>query len=1849
MAKTLDDYMALAIGAMNAGKDPAKVNARLKEIVVSKGLAPPDTVFNLQPDPKEKAPSQWDNVQAGSATNTFPDVESGVSTNYFGDVDNPRVAQGLNFLRSASKETGGLLGKGLAGLSVAGGGLLSLNPQEQFLPPEARQSTQAFEAADALSKAADQEMVGVEDAGKTAGSLVGGLLPTSIVGMGPEAAREALDQTGSLPKAYKELGKSTAANEAMLALGLPFKGATGLLGVAKRAAVQVPGSVGIAAAEKALSGEDFTKEDAALAAGMGAFGSLFGERARAPKSEIPKTGDAAFDAGVEAASPSKEYDFGAAAKRQSDIINRRKEPEQGDLFTQSGESQVQGDLFGKHVDASTAEYRRAEDILSGADRHPDQQAALERNYFQQRQERLRQQQEAIDNATREQGLAELEQQYAAGNNPEAAAQHPDLWDVRTPVNEQPVEATLQGTLDNPTGYTEEAPNDAMRQAFRDAGLRRAKGLQNENIYPDIRSTADAEALVAPEAVAETQGDLFNPTQPKVVEQTQEQFAFPEQQDMFNRGPSKEGFVPYSRKTAEAPTSKSKTLEQSLQEARARRAAFLEGQSGGVEMGNPLFSTKNVPQTWKAKLADGSLTFHEVLRDVARGDAGVHPEISEYAKYLQELDKKLGGADVKFKAFDENDPLHASYLAQKALSNQQPGFGYYSQSAHEARLDPEMQTVHAYLHEGTHAITARALQAGLDGKLSGEQALAFGRLKKLFDYSAGIVKDKAGPKSDFKGFAEQYGVTNLHEFMTETYTNPIFRNQLKKIKLSEVEKAVPEFSSDKAKFHRLRTMYDAVVSGIRNMLGMSPKMDTLLDAVISGGHEFFDKSAGQSIARGRGVLNADRPEELQKPRSKVVVAAKALLSSKGIEPIVHYAKKTKQGIANEGELEAAQSAKRLRRVTSKENESDIGRAMEGDVASLKRLDPAAQQVVKAEWLNNYDRSLKIGEQIALDPNATAKQKEIGQTIIERAGNYQTRAYAANEIKGYMKDKAKLYEQAKKAIAAGKEPTAEQASAFKDFDTARKYLEQTWLPDVQNLASRHTDELEQLYKFHTGLDADAQLKGLKGDTRRDAMVGAIADKMRKMADKDKVLDDIVMAAAGLGDKKNTQRRYFGNLRRSGGIYSELGDVPEELRQFWGELKNPIARNLATVRTQYNYLSNLAAQNQLRAEGMGKIFSEARNGTHDEAITGEKMGPLQGLFTTPDVKKAMDSVFQMDKTAGDWIDSLIADGSGVSAAANLAARAVKPVRKIAGITKLASVLGNVGNFANNFVGSPMQLLSNGNISPTAIGKGIKMMIDTTLADRRSGLSPDARDAFRYGLVEYSHMEELRGSKAASRIKQYMEEAYSKPNPVQWLYGKVREAGRLGLEGYKELYSAMDLYTKMANWHNELDFWKGHNEKHGINMSEDQLKEFVARRINDTNITPSMAPPVLRFTEATGLSRFATYYSEVARTLKNNFMVGVQDVRDGLANGQLDLARHGIARLSGVGGSMVAYNKYAASIAKAAAAAAGLAATQLADDDPRKKYMDKDKFWNSQDSMILADPEHPEDGEYAYDLSRPNPYAPITTPLNHLYEALALAGNGKTKEAQDKAEQAFDNISGLWASNTMWKALSKVWNDSKPSTARTAEDAYNFMHEQLTKAGVSAKGADNLIAATEPLVLKTAANIAQSNKLESTPLKYAVASGIGAQKLDIASDVGSFVGASAKKEINKAKNSYADLMKANYESSPERLEKAFISTLKDAAKPYEKLRLGVEAAKEQGATRRDLVARLKAAGISEGMISTLLRNEPLKVTELAADLKKDLEQDMLGATQDKKQEAKERFRYNMTQLNTLLRQYRTVDVDEL
>jgi hypothetical protein len=1684
----------------------------------------------------------------------------------------------------------------------------------------------AFSAIDALRE--KENLNKAKGAGGIVGSLLGGI---GTLGLGSlSSGQDVLEKGGSLGDAVAATAVDAARLEASLLTGklLPNSSvaarslaqgtASGALGIPGRAVKNefVPES---------MKQEVFDPLSIALDVGGGAAGGIFPNRPRVSAPATIKTGDPAIDAGI-----------GAVEKMMGKGVDTSKKTFDIDVnepFKQFFE------VPRKDFSTNPRETVDAEAFLN----EPRKQDEIKKAYDQLKAERR---------ATEELAYA----QKATAD----AAIYQELPGVMPtdPVRGAAEQAVPRGTNLNLDQLS--VLRDQLRTRTPEAPAPSGPQHFNTEFAPDARSAVQAEAQVSPierpvpdvsylnrkaRKIAPSNDWQYNPTKPLAEQVPPETVAQIKQTQALD----------LEAKMAEIASTK--PFDGSVPKP-IRLAGNLAEQTTTALTRSP------TPRVVEDLYNSGELRSGDVIGSIMDDSEGIYKGADQFRSmmgHLNSLGEKLGGLDTPVIRFDPNNALHASVWEEAGFPNREDAKvgAFYNPRTNTIYSMVDRPPMKLLVHEVTHAITNRVLDMGEAGKLLGPAKQAYSDFSTLFDTLKPQLAEMAG-----KDINKNYGLENLHEYMSEFYSNPTFRDNLKQLKIT------PEYTQKlglgRLAVAKMKNLYEATTQFIRKSFGLPERAESALDLLFSASHRFTESIDDTTANQSRAANSTEtRAGLLSKEQSdKLKLAGKVAAVGDGSYPLIRQAKEMASGEKALGVTTAETMGNLYNKETRNLSAGDI-KAIDKDIeiaiknsgkpegkAAVARLDqatPAIAGMVREFAASRRAEALQYARNILDNPNVTDADKGLAYKILENVDSYLVKAYDLNEFKNYGRDKLALAKKAEAKLAAGKTPFEREQKALNQTNALKAYLKKRYFPD--NLDSLRSNQLEELYTYFTGKQvSDVAPLDTFGDTnakalRKDFMRGEIRNGLSKVGDIDQAITDLTNVVAGV-NKSAPSARYFKNLREGSDVKSTLDDVPEEIRKFWGEAEKPVARMMQTVRNQAAINSQMNVLSTLRKEGMGKLFVEGKGVKGmTETIEGEKMGPLQGLNTTPEIKYALESFVQTGSFLGDWSQILLGDPTGNGALTKAAVKTGEVVKKVTSARKSASVLGNfLGSVLRNGYGSFLQAAANGNINPVTWAQGVGDMAGLIGLSKKTELTPQTKKYIKYKVAEASQLEDAYSPSAKRVLQKLLDtEGFRTPDTFLQKAGEaVKDLGYTGssaLKIMKEIYGAADLWSKLANFRAEETFWTAYNQKYGgIN----DVTKFVADRINNTNITPGRASPVAKLSDHIGASTFLPYTTEVARTLYNNVAYGTLDAVQGAKLGRPELMMHGVKRVLGAAGATAGGTALLAGLTSAGSTALGLTADLMDEDSDRKKYLSSKNFSAGSVPISVKDSSGK---EYTLDAGMMNPYDPVARPINLIIAAL---GESDPKKKEAKLKEAGNSAMGLLHQNGAWGMIGKAIEGKTPSVAKSNERAYQLALETLVNDfGLSKENADRVINLGMIIAPKGILEAYKGSTEETdTPIKAIMATGIGLNRLDVRKDVENYEGGAFTAELNKAKKGYTDLLKVDFAVDPSRVEDEFKKAIKDLAEPYTKLQLAVNAAREQGATKEQIRDSLKLGKVNNKAIAPLLNGKSPPIRLIISSLNQDINDDLM---RDKSEKAKDRARRNRGILRDLVQKYKDVTAADL
>lgn len=367
-----------------------------------------------------------------------------------------------------------------------------------------------------------------------------------------------------------------------------------------------------------------------------------------------------------------------------------------------------------------------------------------------------------------------------------------------------------------------------------------------------------------------------------------------------------------------------------------------------------------------------------------------------------------------------------------------------------------------------------------------------------------------------------------------------------------------------------------------------------------------------------------------------------------------------------------------------------------------------------------------------------------------------------------------------------------------------------------------------RFETWLEAELRAKG--GTPTADEIRGITAELLYNDKAAENPLSFISKSKLGSKDRS---------------ILFERKNVPDALRELWGEYTDPIINYANSVAKMSHLLQNHVFLDTIRRDGLGTYLHEKPDNTHYAKIDGgEAMAPLNGLYTTTEIKKAMEDIYAPKEQSS----------------------AMKWFMRATHAAKYSKTILSHGTQLTNYFGNASIALANGH---WRIGKMLPAM--KALASD----TPAGRDYYnrlvRLGVVgDGVHEGEFKAmvrDVLASR-EQHFGVALTELSDRKLI--RMVKAGK-GLA--EKMYRAGDAVWKVYAFEHEVQQY----QKAKPGWTPEQVDEHAARVVRETYPTYSMAPKLTNILRRVPfIAPFATFPSEVVRTTYRTLLRAKQEMGD-------------------------------------------------------------------------------------------------------------------------------------------------------------------------------------------------------------------------------------------------------------------------------------------------------------------------------------------------------------------------------------
>lgn len=811
--------------------------------------------------------------------------------------------------------------------------------------------------------------------------------------------------------------------------------------------------------------------------------------------------------------------------------------------------------------------------------------------------------------------------------------------------------------------------------------------------------------------------------------------------------------------------------------------------------------------------------------------------------------------------------------------------------------------------------------------------------------------------------------------------------------------------------------------------------------------------------------------------------------------------------------------------------------------------------------------------------TEKEKDDIRKVAANLGRYTHRFYASRQGHGLGNKYSQAVQKAvDKAQADGETAlTAKEQELYGRYvNASKRILEGVAIPE--DLSSLTGDNVDYLYDTWIGTDPTMVDRQGKEDALSQIREEIGPEDMEQKAD--------AAAQSLLWGVQNTaaSRMYDRGEKLNTTIMQKRKSIPKEIRDLLGEVTDPAGALVATVSKQAEYVARTKLMLSLRnmadpadLQPPGSSGNAAVRNNNMKELTGEAYGPLQGYWASPSMQAMIgDTTEQLQN----FTDAMITGHQNYDGTWTAAARVAANVwMRAAGGAKAVNIVGNLFRYPLNLVGSFAMLGVNGNLNVKSYGRGLSDAVDIIRYAAKPGQGlGGAVTASKYRVVDSATVGDLKNLDVG-KIEQIVREMSGK-SPGTFM----RKARELGMAG-KELYAMMDVWSKLANFHGEVDFLNSLYKSEGITKSEDEVYREASAIVNNTNMSYSRTLPFLKALERGGITQYGPYLYEAHRVVLANLYQGMIEVRRAKeftdSGAQAKMAARGLARMTGTAGVL-------AMLAGLSHFAAGM----WGDDEEDRRAL-LPEYARVMDFMPVG--KDSEGRPILYGVSNADPLGPITD----LYRAARISD--KPTEALWKQFQ--ENYIAPSLGGALWDAAARTTGVVDPKSPRPKKPlvAQWFPNGWSTVTG--ATGGED--------AWSSVANLIETRYMPGTPrawsdsnpiaaggsadaITYNIMRGIGARSLRYDPEVGTRDAAFGYDDtIKNLRRDLAAYVENTTNPSAEEITSRLLDMRKEERKVYEQLAKTRRGMLSLGMTPAEADAQLKEARVPKELIEQLGKEE--------------------------------------------------------
>jgi hypothetical protein len=655
------------------------------------------------------------------------------------------------------------------------------------------------------------------------------------------------------------------------------------------------------------------------------------------------------------------------------------------------------------------------------------------------------------------------------------------------------------------------------------------------------------------------------------------------------------------------------------------------------------------------------TIGEVLdKMIAYG--GEFTPILEFIKNLPETKK------VKLEIYEQgNNPLIDAYILLKEL----PKFEglYFSDKdfrnhptlgelAGTVVINDPVNAYYTFVHEMLHHVTIDSIMAGKLNSAVGEKKLR--ELRAIYQFIKQSKEIEGSPLA-----AKNYGLATFEEFMVELFINPAFRNNVGDI-FAENAEHINEVTGGMMKSDFIQNLINILSEFIRKLFGrVENKIDyskPMIDNAVQLATDIFFNGE-QVVIRDYDSAAGQSETAIREAIPNAYAMAKAVLSAKEVGQVKRMARAAvDKGVPDETVVAAIQqsfpdiSTDIAKNILENAKVMNIHRALPIADPSLSisippHMIPAAPPDNKRSWTGSVTKGVAdffrrffsstngLPQWIRPIKNAAsgevqAELRRVRQTLDEYNKLVKKLKFKDAELfDNALRDPGTYLNQ----LPSELQPVAVKMRAHVDRMSRELIIGGHVTPEQAFTIENNIGEyMHRAYKLYNQKGWAKNIDpNVKEEARRFLVQQAfdrimtqdptlpIHDAIKKAAKKAE--NDLKAILDGVEDVTGIKRNM--EKGKDTGVLKQRKDVPEPIRNLLGEYTQPAVTYAMTIAKMASLKSTSNFLIDVRKAGMGTLFFEE----HDEnkpaefsvpvATEGsETWSPLNGLYTTPEIKKAL-----------------------------------------------------------------------------------------------------------------------------------------------------------------------------------------------------------------------------------------------------------------------------------------------------------------------------------------------------------------------------------------------------------------------------------------------------------------------------------------------------------------------------------------------------------------------------------------------------------------------------------------------------